>query len=424
MNGQLFTSQCLAYKHHTNGQYKQAIEYYLFNIEAAAKSKETVRRESVEKSLFNVSLCYKFLKQHDLAYKCQMDYYNLTGKMNEFNRMISLGVIADILIESVPSDQIVQKCIKINLDRLKLLKSIAIANKQAEAEEGGRVEEPITKYVLDSLEKISRCYAKLENYDQTLKFKFLQLDLLNEQQVTDFKKAVKLWLDIGNVYMSKVSDKVDDAVTYFEMVLKAANEKHDPLIESLAWGNLGLCKQKQADYDGSINLFTKQSELLVQKLEESREESLLIQPYKNEPQNGESLANKLTVKLKIDVTYLTFSPNLMDRIKEIVSIRIDLGRSFAKRAKSYELLFTKDKKSIEHYEQANRFYTKYCVQCKYLYEVYVKSYFFNIEIIKGKHLSTAKKIIFCSPLGPKKKLFKMAWSVYIFEEKAKGILVN
>jgi tetratricopeptide (TPR) repeat protein len=343
---------------------------------------DTSKRESLEKSLFNVSLCYKLLKQYDAAYKYQMEFYNLIGKTNEYNRMISLGIISDILIETGSTDQIIQKCIRINLDRLKLLKSIAVTNKQAV--EAAVEEEPITKYVLDSLEKISRCYAKLENYDQMLKFKFLQLDLLNEQQVTDFKKAVKLWLDIGNVYMTKLN-KFEDAVLYFEMVLKVASEKGDSLIESLALGNLGLCKQKKLDYDGSIGLFTKQSELLVRKLDESNEESLLIQPYDVEAKSNRDTSNNLMVKLKIEATYLTFSSNLMEKIKEIVSIRIDLGRSFAKMAKSYELMFAGDRKSVEHYDQAIRFYTKYCLQCKYLYEVYIKSYFFNIEILKGKY---------------------------------------
>ena len=179
-NGQLLLSQCLAYRYHTSGQFNQAIDHYLFNINmlrkmqgegkdlspSSSSSNENKGEKDLEKCLFNLSLCYKFLRNYDLAYKFQMEYYQICVKTsNEYNRMVSLGVIADILIESNSSEHIILKCIRINLDRLKLIKHLAVtSNEDVQGE-------PITKFVLDSLEKISKCYLKLDDYEQALRFK-------------------------------------------------------------------------------------------------------------------------------------------------------------------------------------------------------------------------------------------------------------
>ena len=211
-----------------------------------------------------------------------------------------------------------------------------------------------------------------------LPLRYLQLDLLNEQQTCDLKKTAKIWLDIGQVYLTKLGNS-EEAGKYFDMVLKIALEINDSLVESLALGNLGLCKQKQSDYQSSLDYFTKQAELLQHKLVESNEDSLLTQTFREEN------AEEPMCLLVVEKAYLSYESSKTDNIKEIASIRIDLGRCYAKIAKSYEFLSGKNhRKSTSFYAEAARYYTKYCTTCKYLYEVYVKSYFFALQLLKEK----------------------------------------
>lgn len=374
-NGQLFISQCLAYKYHTSGNLHSAVDCYLFSIEV---SKALNKPDNLGKSLFNLSLCYKLLHNYHQAYRYQMEYYKMC-KTDNYNRMISLGVLSDLLIEASPSEQILQKCIKINLDRLKLIKNLAVVNDQDLIEN----EETVGKFVLDCLEKISKCYGQLSDFEQALKFKYLQLDLLNEQKVCDYKRAIKLWLDMGSIYLSKMNNPVE-AKKYFEMVLKVGTDNGDLLIVALAYGNLGLCAQKLAEFKQSVELFEKQVDLLEEKL--SQVEGLdLVQDLSESNSNS---SDELSIFVKLELNIKTgavefYREEKIGRIREAISIRIDLGRSFAKMGKSYEFMYAKTRKNGDYFNQAALFYSKYCSECKYLYNMYIKSYFTSMEHLKG-----------------------------------------
>lgn len=96
---------------------------------------------------------------------------------------------------------------------------------------------------------------------QVLKFKKFQLELLKELQNNDetFSKQnrCKLWLDVGSLllFIGDNKEETDKAIEYFELVLEEAFKDRDLLLESLAIGNLGMCRQKQGDLIKALELF-------------------------------------------------------------------------------------------------------------------------------------------------------------------------
>ena len=121
--GQIFASQCLAYTAHTHGHLKKAIKYYLFNLSLCKKLNQV---DNMEKILFNLSLCYKMLRNFKEAYKYQIEYFSIVNeKKDDYNRFVSLGIIAELLFEMEKSNETCQKCIEIHVDRLKIIKNAA-----------------------------------------------------------------------------------------------------------------------------------------------------------------------------------------------------------------------------------------------------------------------------------------------------------
>lgn len=255
LNGKLFTSQCLAYCYHTSGSLKLAIKFYKYNIKSCKSSNNL---EMLTKSLFNLSLCYKMQNDFENAYKLQMEYYEIIDKKenNNFAKFTSLGLIAGFLFEIDKSEESLQKCIQIHIDRLKIIKSIDI-NLDTTGDEKQKktiTDDSKCKLISDCLESIAKLYYETENYQQVLKFKLLQVELHNELEQNDDeneKKSVnklKILLDIGNLFLFKFED-ASEAYKYFEIVLEIARKINDLLLQSLVLGNMGLCKQKIGKLD-------------------------------------------------------------------------------------------------------------------------------------------------------------------------------
>lgn len=134
----------------------------------------------------------------------------------------------------------------------------------------------------------------MNDFEQVRKFKQLQLEMLTTTMTTsdddvviennsaatcgsagsvDTKQArlmmrqkrkCKLWLELGSLYLRGDEKSVDEksdaknrqqAAKYFELVLDQALKDKDLLLESLAVGNLGLCKQNEGNYMKAIELF-------------------------------------------------------------------------------------------------------------------------------------------------------------------------
>ena len=85
-----------------------------------------------------------------------------------------------------------------------------------------------------------------------------------------YKQKCKIWLDIGNLFLFKFSDP-HEAFKYFEMVLKTALDTNDLLLNSLTLGNLGLCKQKNGEYETALDYFKEQLLVLDKKLKTKNE---------------------------------------------------------------------------------------------------------------------------------------------------------
>ena len=134
--------------------------------------------------------------------------------------------------------------------------------------------------ISECLESISKIYHEMENYQQVLKFKLLQIELLNELEQSESgheSKSVaklKIWLDIGNLFLFKFAD-ANEAYKYYEMVLEIAQNIKDLLLQSLVLGNMGLCKQKMGECDESLEFFKEQLIVLDKKLKTIDEKAIL-----------------------------------------------------------------------------------------------------------------------------------------------------
>lgn len=69
----------------------------------------------------------------------------------------------------------------------------------------------------------------------------------------------------------------------------------------------------------------------------------------------------------------------IEKIKEIISIRIDMGRSYAKLGKCNELLSHNKINSQIYLNESIKYYNEYCRECEYLFEIYAKSYFCRLN---------------------------------------------
>jgi len=122
-NGLLFATQCLAYIYQKNGHVKKAIDIYLMNIELC---RFIGQFDCLIKSLFNLSLCFKMVRNYKESYKYQLEYFNLINKIdkNELDRFVSLGILADLSLEICNSNANYQRCVQIQIDRMKIIKSL------------------------------------------------------------------------------------------------------------------------------------------------------------------------------------------------------------------------------------------------------------------------------------------------------------
>ncbi len=248
-SGRLFTSQCLAYCYHTNGNLTTAIKFYRFNINLCRDIKLGTS-EMLKKSLFNLSLCYKMQSKFEEAYNMQMEYFEQIDQQeetNEFAKFTSLGLIADFLFEMKKTEENCQNCIQIHIDRLKIIKSIDTSKTPDDTKTLS--DENKCKLISDCLESIARLYYETSNYQQVLKFKLLQVEILSELEQSNEKaektsvSKLKVLLDIGNLFLFKFED-ANEAYKYFEIVLEIAQNINDLLLQSLVLGNMGICKQK------------------------------------------------------------------------------------------------------------------------------------------------------------------------------------
>lgn len=208
----------------------------------------------------------------------------------------------------------------------------------------------------------------MENYQQVLKFKLIQLEIKKEleSQMTDSlelgelqKEKAKLWFEIGSLFMIKFED-INESYSYFKQALEVATQTNDIVLESLTLGNMGLCRQKSGDYEDSMEHFKTQLTVLAKRLHAS---DLLIK-------------NPLVITIN----------NLAD-IKELVSIRIDTARSYSQLSKCAELLSIQAKQNVYYENESEQFLlesfnylNEYFKECEYLYENYAEAFLEYIEI--------------------------------------------
>ena len=164
--------------------------------------------------------------------------------------------------------------------------------------------------------------------------------------------------------LKKRFEDTSESMGYFDLVLQS--EHKDLLLESLSLGNMGLCRQKSGDYETAIDTFKKQLTVLAKRL------NALNFSYKQQ---------------------LRVSKQNAGLIKDLISIRIDMARSFSQLSKSYELMSLQAKNSIYMMEsEANRseellaesftYLNEYYKECEYLYELFGMPMLNQIEISK------------------------------------------
>jgi tetratricopeptide (TPR) repeat protein len=398
-NGQLFTSQSLAYCFHTNGNLKQAIKYYNHNIDLCKSNPSDLCNEMLKKSVFNLSLCYKMKLDLKKALDFQMQYLELINendleeqyRQNNYLKFKSLGVIADLMFEIDKNEGNCQQCIDLNIERLRIIKNLpnkSLAGKtilksliEKDLLESIEINpnlndnskennESILKLINDCLESMAKYYNHLENYQQVLKFKLIQLEIKKEMEnesVNDanelteiMKEKLKIWFEIGSLFLFKFED-TNESYTYFHLIIESLNKNKDFLLESLTLGNMGTCKQKNGEYEKAIEHFKNQLVVLAKRFN--------------------SLNLNLIIKLEIT------NENLSS-IREIISIRIDMARSFSQLSKCFELMSLQTNNSIYSSTESNEYLTEsfnylneYYKEGEYLYETFVKQF---LEIIKNK----------------------------------------
>jgi hypothetical protein len=225
-----------------------------------------------------------------------------------------------------------------------------------------------------------------------------------------YKQKCKIWLDIGNLFLFKFSDP-HEAFKYFEMVLKTALDTNDLLLNSLTLGNLGLCKQKNGEYETALDYFKEQLLVLDKKLK-SLDEASVLNDLNKKPQHSINIEKLINDDFSIEsstssngiggsttVDLLQHSNNIISsnnqikfnyenimKIKEIISIRIDMGRSYAKLGKCYELLSQQRLNESQYFlREALKYYNLYSKECLYLFENYAKSYFSKLEDKKSRN---------------------------------------
>ena len=144
------------------------------------------------------------------------------------------------------------------------------------------------------------------------------------------KEKLKIWFEIGSLFLFKFED-TNESYTYFHLIIESLNQNKDFLLESLTLGNMGTCKQKNGEYEKAIEHFKNQLVVLAKRFN--------------------SLNLNLIVKLEIT------NENLSS-IREIISIRIDMSRSFSQLSKCFELMSLQTNNSIYSSTESNEYLTE------------------------------------------------------------------
>lgn len=369
LNGQFFTSQCLAYSYHTSGKLKKAIDFYLINIKIGTSLNQF---DNINKSLFNLSLCHKALGNLDLAYEYQVEYLNKIEKDQncDYSKFVSMGIIADLMLQIGPINKnICQQCIQMHIDRLKIIKSSSENSIEKAINNQNKC-----KLISDCLESIAKCYTLLNDYQQVLKFKLLQLELNTEMEAYCVKNSslakqkCKLLLDVGNIFLFKFDDP-STGFKYFDQAWEMCKTSDDLLLESIILGNMGLSKQKIQDYHSAIDFYKKQIFILNKKLctLDRTENNLSLTSADT------SSSSELVYRMNSSSPVIFTNQNF-DTIREICSIRIDIGRAYAKLAKCTHFLSFNKITTQAYLIDAQNYYQEYCRECEFLYDKYVKSF--------------------------------------------------
>jgi tetratricopeptide (TPR) repeat protein len=263
LNGQLYTSQLIAYYYHKNQKnYDISIKFYLTVIDlcknpSVQNSNKLVN--VVQKTLFNLSLCYKHKKMYFEAYKYHLEYLcmlkmNVSNDQQEMDYLEyeSLGIIADLLLNI--NQKNTEIAIRIHVNRLNIIKKYLTVDDSdtfidqnqdnAGHQNSSRIGHNRIYLIYDCFESLSKCYALDEDYDNVFKFKLVQFKLcLKNFALNKFK--IKILFDLANVLLFKFNNHLD-ARNYFEHALSLYNESNDTqskdnfLLVSLIYGNLGM----------------------------------------------------------------------------------------------------------------------------------------------------------------------------------------
>ena len=425
LNGELFISQCLAYYYHKNNFIKLAIKFYIHSIEmckilnkklvnspSTQKQEGTTEKDSIEKymlhkkinfysntntfekSLFNLSLCYRHIRKYDEAYKYQLEYLYLIRLKNfKYSEFISLGIIADLLLEmSVNYDE----CIKIQIIRLRLIQDNLRKYNEKQQEQRMNEESDQERYkseldyftmkrcklIANCLSSIAKCYFLFQDYQQVYKFKLMEfkLRIQDEQQMMNHhkfeignnsnlirkqlnKEKFKILLDLGNVLLFKLQN-YNQAMYYYEYAYKICkiNLSSDLILTSLALGNIGICKLKTGEYELAINYFKQQIQVLSEKLKN-------VTPV---DQN----------KQKLNLTSLNLKEILMH--KEYILVHLDIGRSYSKLSKCYELLNVNNSTLNLFEDEALNYLIDYLKICELLYTKYCDCQSIRFQTLEPK----------------------------------------
>jgi tetratricopeptide (TPR) repeat protein len=395
LNGELFISQCLAYYYHKNNFIKLAIKFYIHSVEICKilnsklvennnnfdnfklykKHNFYSNTNTLEKTLFNLSICYRYIRKYQEAYKYQIEYLYLVKMKNfKYSEFISLGIIADLLLEINAN---YDECIKIHISRLSLIQdNLRKFSENLKSHDFDRYNNELDyftlkrcKLIANCLSSIAKCYFLFQDYQQVYKFKLMEFKLRiqdEQQMINQFdstknfeiirkqynKQKFKILLDLGNLLLFKLNN-YSQALYYYEYAFKICklNLSSDLILTSLALGNMGICKLKIGEYELAINFFKQQIQILNEKLE-----NIII---------SEQDQKKYSLNM-LDLKKLLIH-------KEYILVYLDIGRSYSKLSKCYENLNANSSTLNLFEDEALNYLIEYLNICELLFNKYCQN---------------------------------------------------
>ncbi len=165
----------------------------------------------------------------------------------------SLGIVADLLVNINPNN--VEIAIRMHANRLNIIKKYlyidlngALVDKLQPQNDlnnnSNRFKQKQIFLIYDCFESLSKCYALNDDFDNVLKFKFVQLKLCSKNSGLN-KFRIRISFDLANLLLFKLNNLVD-AKHYFEHALSFCDEinitkpNENSLLLSLVYGNLGM----------------------------------------------------------------------------------------------------------------------------------------------------------------------------------------